>query len=102
MHSRLNFFATQANTARVVFSWNENDPANDDPENGSVYHGFINHGSASLNLLGGLIDMPPEPPANTVGFFNITVDNVRSAIYRRRFLMYITTSTNRMFSNLVD
>ena len=64
----------------MVFSWNENDPANDDPENGPLYHGFTNRGSASLNLLGGLINMPPEPPAGTIGSFNITVDNVRSII----------------------
>ena len=66
----------QANTARVVFSWNDNDPANDDPDSGPMYHGSNNRGSASLNLLGGLINMPPEPQAGTTGSFNITVNNV--------------------------
>ena len=41
-----------------------------------MYHSGTNRGSASLNLLGGLLDMPPEPPAGTTGSFNITVDNV--------------------------
>ena len=65
----------QANTARVVFSWNDRDPENDDPETGPMYHGN-NRGSASLNLLGGLVNPPPEPPADMVGSFNITVQNV--------------------------
>ena len=68
------YFTSQANTARVVYSWNENDPANDDAVNGPAYH--TNRGSASLNLLGGLLNMPPDPPAGTTGSFNITVDNV--------------------------
>ena len=43
-----------------------------------MYHGGSNRGSASLNLLGGLLDMPPESPAGTTGSFNIIVDNVSS------------------------
>ena len=88
----------QANTARVVFSWNENDPANDDPESGPVYHGGSNRGSASLNLLGGLIDMPPDPLAGTVGSFNITVDNVRSVIVHKlnNYSNFIICTTCRL------
>ena len=93
----------QANTARVIFSWNENDPANDDPENGPVYHGVSNRGSASLNLLGGLIDMPPEPPADTVGSFNVTVDNVWSVVLHNysnfSCAPYTCMYANRMVSN---
>ena len=74
------YYNLQANITHVVFSWSENDPANDDPENGPAYHGFSNRGSASLNLLEGLIDMLPEPLAGTVGSFNITMDNVWSVI----------------------
>ena len=58
-----------------MFSWNDNDPANDDAVSGPAYHS--SRGSASLNLLGGLQNMPPDPPAGTTGSFNITVDNVR-------------------------
>ena len=62
---------------------NDNEPANDDPKNGPVYHGGSNRGLASLNLLGGLLDMPSEPPAGTTGSFNITVDNV--SINKKKF-----------------
>ena len=58
----------------MVFSWNDNDPENDDP--GSPGYHATNRGTASLNLLGGLVNAPPEPPADMVGSFNITVDNV--------------------------
>lgn len=36
------------------------DPPNNDP-NAVAYHGATSRGSASLNLLGGLPDPPPEP-----------------------------------------
>ena len=75
----LDYTCMQANTARVVFSWNENDPTNDDAETGLVYHGFNNRGSASLNLLGGLINIPADPPAESIGSFNVTVNNVSSS-----------------------
>ena len=57
-----------------MFSWNDNDPTNDDAVSGPAYH--TSRGSASLNLLGGLQNMPPEPQAGTIGSFNVTVDNV--------------------------
>ena len=57
-----------------MYSWNDNDPANDDAVSGPAYHS--SRGSASLNLLGGLQNMPPQPQAGTTGSFNVTVDNV--------------------------
>ena len=61
----------QANTARVIFSWNDNDPTTPD---GSDAMQHMVRGSASLNLLGGLLDPPPEP-ADTRSF-TFTVNNV--------------------------
>ena len=61
----------QANTARVVFSWNDNDPTTPD-RNDAMRH--MVRGSASLNLLGGLPDPPPEP-ADTRSF-TFRVNNV--------------------------
>lgn len=57
-----------------MYSWNDNDPLNDSPS-GPMYHAG-NRGSASLNLLGGLVSVPPDPPAGTSGSFNITVQSV--------------------------
>ena len=70
-----NICTLQPNTARVVFSWNDNDPVNDDAESGPMYHS-ANRGSASLNLLGGLVNPPLPPSADMIGSFNVTVDNV--------------------------
>ena len=64
-------YLVQANTARVIFSWNDNDPTTPD---GSDAMQHMVRGSASLNLLGGLTDPPPEP-ADTRSF-TFTVNNV--------------------------
>ena len=60
----------------MVYAWNDNDPANNDPDNGPMYHGG-NRGSASLNLLSG-IPNPTVPDPNTVQSFTLGVENVRS------------------------
>ena len=52
-----------------MYSWNDNDPTNDDVVSGPAYHSS-RRGSASLNLLGGLQNMPPDPPAGATGSFN--------------------------------
>ena len=62
----------QANTARVIFSWNDVDPTMPD---GSDAMQHTTRGSASLNLLGGLSDPPPEP--SDTRSFAFTVNNVR-------------------------
>ena len=60
---------SQHETAHVLWSWNDNDPVNNVPS----FHQF--QGVTSLNLLGGLVDPPQDPPdAQT---FSITVNNVR-------------------------
>ena len=59
----------QYETAHVLWSWNDNDPVNNVPS----FHQF--QGATSLNLLGGLVDSPQDPPdAQT---FALTVNNVR-------------------------
>ena len=55
-----------------MYSWNAGDPATDDP-NAVIYHGN-NRGSASLNLLGGIVNPPPKPPGTES--FTITVPTV--------------------------
>ena len=71
-------FFSQADTTRVIFSWNEADPANDDP-NEVMYHGPTNRGSLSVNLLGGQQDAPPDPV--DVLTLEITVSNVGSLLH---------------------
>ena len=66
-------YLVQANTARVIFSWNDNDPTTQDGSD-AMYHTTNGRGSASLNLLGGLPDPPPEP-ADTRSF-TFRVNNV--------------------------
>ena len=61
----------QANTARVIFSWNDVDPTMPD---GSDAMRHTTRSSASLNLLGGLPDPPPEP-SDSETFF-VGVDSV--------------------------
>ncbi len=60
-------------TARVIFSWNNADPIDDDPSR-VLYH-EENRGSVSLNLLGLEQELPPQP--ENVQLLNITVNNVR-------------------------
>ena len=63
----------QANTARVIFSWNNADPVNDDPAQ-AEYHGPVNRGSFSINLLGAQQEVPPDPV--DLQTFEIIVDTV--------------------------
>ena len=49
---------TQEETARVVWSYHYQDPANSDP---SLVLQHSHQGSRSLNLLGGLREVPEEP-----------------------------------------
>ncbi|KAL5500620.1 hypothetical protein EMCRGX_G012211 [Ephydatia muelleri] len=58
-------------TARVVFSWGAADPA--DTSLSGQYHGS-NRGSVSLNLLGGLVNPPPQP--SDAKNFTIAVNEV--------------------------
>eukprot|EP00731_Ephydatia_muelleri_P011383 Em0006g277a len=58
-------------TARVVFSWGAADPA--DTSLSGQYHGS-NRGSVSLNLLGGLVNPPPQP--SDAKNFTIAVNQV--------------------------
>jgi len=48
----------QAQTTRVVFSWNDVDPTTPD---GSDARQHQTRGAASVNLLGGLPNPPPAP-----------------------------------------
>ena len=61
----------QAETARVIFSWNDVDPTMPD---GSDAMRHTTRGAASINLLGGLINPPPEP-SDSETFF-VGVDSV--------------------------
>ncbi len=63
----------QSDTARVIFSWNDADPVNDEP-NQVMNHGSMNRGAASVNLLGGQQEVPPDPA--DLESFDITVDAV--------------------------
>jgi hypothetical protein len=70
----LSIFFAQADTSRVVFAWNNDDPANDDPD-AVVYHGE-NRGSSNLNLLSGVTNPPMnEDPVES---FTLAVDDVRA------------------------
>ena len=71
-HSVLIIF--QADTARIVWSWQTNDPTNG---SALVMHNF--QGATSLNLLGGLPN-PPQDPVD-VQSFDITISDVSSDPY---------------------
>ena len=64
----------QADTSRVVFAWNNNDPANDDPD-AVMYHGE-NRGATNLNLLSGVTNPPMNEDPSQVQSFTLAVDNV--------------------------
>jgi hypothetical protein len=70
----------QADTSRVVYAWNDNDPENDDADNGPMYHG-ANRGAAPLNLLSG-VTSPVKMEAGQGSFqtFTLGVENVRFGI----------------------
>ena len=61
----------QTQTTLVVFSWNDADPTAEDGSD-AMQHQI--RGSASVNLLGGLINPPPEP--SDTRSFTMTVNNV--------------------------
>ena len=61
----------QASTTRVIFSWNDNDPSTPDGSDAMQHQA---RGSASLNLLGRLHNIPPEP--SDTRSFKFTVNNV--------------------------
>ena len=63
----------QKNTAKVVFSWGAADPA----DISLTYHGEKERGSVSLNLLGGLVDVPPQP--SDAQNFTVAVNQVSSS-----------------------
>ena len=58
----------QAETARVVYSWNDNDPTTQDGGD-AIRH--TTRGAASVNLLGGLINPPPEPSDSETFFVGV-------------------------------
>ena len=62
----------QSDTARMIFSWNNADPVDDDP-NQVMYH-ETNRGASSVNLLGGQQEVPTDP--TDLQSFDITVDAV--------------------------
>ena len=67
------FITLQTDTARVIFAWNEADPAGDDP-NAVMYH-ESNRGVQNLNLLGGQQEVPPDPA--DIQSFDVVVNSVR-------------------------
>ena len=75
----------QANTARLIFSWNDNDPAMQD---GSDAMRHTTRGAASVNLLGGLPDPPPEPRDSETFF--IGVNSVSSDIPAQNNMHFYT------------
>ena len=67
----------QANTAKVVYSWGSADPASATLTS-DQYHGPVNRGSVSLNLLGGLRNKPPQP--SDAQNFTIAVNKVQPGL----------------------
>ena len=85
-------YLPQANTARVIFSWNDVDPTMPD---GSDAMRHTTRSSASLNLLGGLPDPPPEP--SDTRSFTFRVNNVCiSSVNQRLIYMRIHTTFIRV------
>eukprot|EP00731_Ephydatia_muelleri_P011381 Em0006g275a len=82
-------------TARVVFSWGAADPA--DASLSGQYHGS-NRGSVSLNLLGGLVNPPPQP--SDAKNFTIAVNQIspkispNNGMYVHHMLLYQCLSLN--------
>ena len=63
----------QVGTTRVIYAWNEADPAGNDP-NAVLNHGTRNRGTQSLNLLGGQQEVPSDPA--DLETFDVAVQNV--------------------------
>ncbi len=70
-------YPTQSQTARLVFSWNDADPENNDPNN-AMYHGPDQRDTLSVNLLGALEETPADP--DDLQSFAFTVNNVSSSL----------------------
>ena len=67
----------------MIYAWNEADPDGDDPSE-VMYHGNMNRGTQSLNLLGGQQEVPPDP--SDLENFDVTVQNVSSIV---QYMLYI-------------
>ena len=67
----------QADTSRVVYAWNDNDPENDDANDGPMYHGAGNRGAAPLNLLSGVTNPVNVEADSFIRSFTLGVENVR-------------------------
>ena len=67
----------QADTSRVVYAWNDNDPENDDADDGPMYHGAGNRGAAPLNLLSGVTNPVNVKADSFIRSFTLGVENVR-------------------------
>ena len=71
----------QADTSRVVYAWNDNDPENDDADDGPMYHGATNRGAAPLNLLSGVTNpVNMDEGQGTFQTFTLGVENVRHCL----------------------
>ena len=57
----------------MIYAWNEADPVGDDP-NEVMRHGPTDRGTRNLNLLGGQLEVPPDPA--DLQSFDVTVDSV--------------------------
>ena len=76
------FLILQADTSRVVYAWNDNDPENDDADDGPMYHGAGNRGAAPLNLLSGVTNpINVEAGQGSIRSFTLAVENVRPLEY---------------------
>ena len=72
-------YFSQANTARVIFSWGVLDPVTLLPQ----YHGTTNRGAVSLDLLGGLVNKPTLPA--DARNLTLTIKNVSMHACRHTF-----------------
>ena len=59
----------QADTVRVIYSWND-----EDPETPATVKQHQTRGTVSINLLGGLQDLPPDP--DDLKNFTVAADKV--------------------------
>ena len=71
MHCQYNHFLLQTGTSRIVWSFKEEDPPNG-AEGTFIAHDY--KGSRSVNLLGGLLNPPSDPPGTQS--FTLAVSNV--------------------------
>ena len=73
----------QADTSRIVYSWNDELPTvtqNSDRSETYTFRQHQNQGSASINLLGGLPN-PPQIPSDAKSF-TVKDENVCHSIYQ--------------------